>query len=180
MTFSRMNKVNEARGYAYRDGEGEPVKGKRGDKARLGDRMVQRLQGFIAWVGRRKEWKGWYRGWMVENPVGGLAGRPYMRHWKVRHKLVVVDLCAYGHYYMKPTHIWTSVMGWQPQGQRARGDGRCHGRCRMGYMGPKGRWRHYYAMGVESRKAKGGVGRKEMKQAMPHLLHREVLRAAMR
>ena len=98
-----MNRINRRRGCAYRTVTGGPVKGKRGEIAKQGDAMVQRLQGFIAWAGRRKEWKGVFKGWMIENPEGGLAGRPYMRDWKkVRHRRVLVDLCAFGHFYKKP------------------------------------------------------------------------------
>ena len=97
------------------------LRGKRGDKAREGDRMVQRLEGMLSmvrWASRRSEWKGVFRGWMVENPVGGLAERPYMKQWGEKHKLVDhwwwIFVLSAMHYYMKPTHVWTNVMRWVP------------------------------------------------------------------
>ena len=113
------------------------------------------------------------RGWMLENPVGDLARRDYMEGWELEHVRREVDLCAYGHYYKKPTHIWTSVVRWKPRGET--GDGRCRSKCGAGYLGEKGRWVHRHALGVESQRAKAGKGRKEMKQAIPHLLYKEVL-----
>ena len=178
ITFSKMNRVNEGRGCAYRDRDGEPLEGWYGEQARAGDKAVQRLQGFLRWATRRGEFKGHFRGWMLENPVGDLAGRPYMLQWDLQHVRREVHLCAYGHYYKKPTHIWTSVRGWRPKGERAEGDGYCRGMCGAGREGDKGKWVHVYALGVASQKAKGGRGRKEMKQAIPHGLHLEILRAA--
>ena len=58
------------------------------------------------------------------------------------------------------------------------GNGNCGNRCSQGSLGEKGKWQHRYALGVASQRAKGGVGRKEMKQAIPHLLHLEILEAA--
>ena len=60
------------------------------------------------------------------------------------------------------------MRGWRPKGERAEGDGYCRGRCGAGREGDKGKWVHVYALGVVSQKAKGGRGRKEMKQAIPH------------
>ena len=176
VTFSKMNRVNLERGCAYRGPDGEPVEGVYGEAAVAGDNQVKRFQAFIRWVTRRREFKGHFRGWSLENPVGDLGGRPYMRGWQVKHVRREVHLCAYGHYYMKPTHIWTSVTGWEPRGQT--GDGKCGSRCSQGSLGEKGKWQHKYALGVASQRAKGGVGRKEMKQAIPHLLHLEILEAA--
>ena len=175
ITFSRMNRVNEERGCAYRDRDGNPVEGHYGELAKKGDKDVMRLQRFLRWAGRKAEFKGWFGGWMLENPVGDLARRDYMEGWELDHVRREVDLCAYGHYYRKPTHIWTSVMGWTPRGET--GDGRCGSKCGAGYWGEKGRWVHRHALGVASQRAKAGKGRKEMKQAIPHLLHREVLEA---
>ena len=68
ITSSKMNRVNLERGCAYRTSDGEPVEGVYGDVARKGDKDVQRLQGFIRWAERRGEFKGWFQGWMLENP----------------------------------------------------------------------------------------------------------------
>jgi len=67
-------------------------------------------------------------------------------------------------------------MGGEPRGET--GDGRCGGRCGAGRVGESGRWQHRYQLGVASQKAKGGRGRKEMKQAIPQRLHYEILVAA--
>ena len=47
----------------------------------------------------------------MENPVGSLAQRPYMKRW-VRSETVVeqvVDSCAYAHWYSQPTNICTNM-----------------------------------------------------------------------
>ena len=46
---------------------------------------MKRLQGFLRWATRRGEFKGHFREWMLENPVGDLAGRPYMLQWDLQH-----------------------------------------------------------------------------------------------
>ena len=55
----------------------------------------------------------------MENPVGNLCRRPYMRGWEadgVRKQMI--HYCAYDHYYHKPSHLWTNLteQEWQPQG----------------------------------------------------------------
>ena len=137
ITFSRMNRVNEERGCAYRDRDGNPVEGHYGELAKKGDKDVMRLQRFLRWAGRKAEFKGWLGGWMLENHEEALRAT---------------------------------------QGG-GTGDGRCGSKCGAGYWGEKGRWVHRHALGVASQRAKAGKGRKEMKQAIPHLLHREVLEA---
>ena len=63
----------------------------------------------------------------MENLVGSLARRPYMRKW-VREwwgdwKWVVrkeVHYCAYKHFYHKPTHIWILDTDGEDQGWAVR------------------------------------------------------------
>ena len=181
-TFSKMDQVNAERRCNYREHsvwERPPVRGRgKYTKAAVeGDKGVQRFRAFAVWA----EGRGGLWGWMMENPVGLLQYRPFAQEgvWGSRVvRRMQVDLCAYGHYYMKPTHIWTTVRGWRPRGERAEGNGKCGQKCRMGsWVG--GRWKHRFGIGVESTRARGGVGRREAKQAIPHLLHREILGAAM-
>ena len=62
--------------------------------------------------------------WFVENPVGMLAMQDYMQKFKeeFQYEMVqqTVDYCACGHYYQKPTHVWTSMLFWEPTGSRQR------------------------------------------------------------
>ena len=51
--------------------------------------------------------------WFMENPVGMLAMQGYMIEFKKTVGTVVklqVDYCAWGHFYMKPSHIWPSMV----------------------------------------------------------------------
>ena len=67
-----------------------------------------------------------------------------------------VDYCAWGHYYQKPTHVWTSMCFWEPSGTQEGGTGRCRQRCPYGDIGDKGRWVHDYSIGQESSRVMGG------------------------
>ena len=112
----------------------------------------------------------------MENPVGSLWRRPYMTKW-VKKRWVVratVHYCAFGHFYHKPTHLWTNMGRWAPGG--ATGTGLCGGKCGMMHM-RGGRWVHRYRISQDSRGAHGGKGRKAKKNMMPALLHAELLRA---
>ena len=115
----------------------------------------------------------------MENPVGNLQRRPYMRGWEAELiRKVEIHYCAYGHHYHKPTHLWTNLTEeeWQPRGQT--GTGRCEKRCAIGEVGSKGRWVHKYKIAQGSTQAKGGKGRKANKNMMPQALHEELLAAA--
>ena len=58
--------------------------------------------------------------WFMENPVGMLAMQDYMKEFmeEFEHTVVrkTVDCCAWGHFYMKATHVWTSMDFWVPRG----------------------------------------------------------------
>ena len=47
--------------------------------------------------------------WFLENPEGMLGMRHFMKRFEEEHKYgvvkLVVDYCAWNHYYMKPTDI---------------------------------------------------------------------------
>jgi len=118
--------------------------------------------------------------WMVENPAGGLARRPYMQDW-MREALVVmhlVDYCAYGHYIQKPTHIWTTLAQWVPTGSTGNARcGRCVELCLHGFVNPStGCWKHKYSTGSDPARGFRGEHRMSYKHAVPHDLHCELLR----
>ena len=85
-----------------------------------------------------------------------------------------VHYCAYGHFYMKPTHIWTDMMGWAPHGDTETE--KCEGRCKEG-MYVAGRYHHKYRISQESSRAHGGPGRKAKRNMMPAFLHAELMGA---
>ena len=87
-----------------------------------------------------------------------------------------VDCCAWGHFYMKATHVWTSMYYWDPKGTQEGGIGRCRGRCPFGSIGEKGEWVHTksYSIGQESHRVMGGKGRQSNKGAVPRDLHKEI------
>ena len=106
----------------------------------------------------------------MENPVGSLRKQLYMEEWVGAGKVVerVVDYCAYDHYYMKPTNIWTNMQEWRPVGRT--GNGRCKRQCMGGCWGGQGRWEHVHKMSQGSWQAVQGKGRKAKKNMMPSVL----------
>ena len=87
-----------------------------------------------------------------------------------------VDCCAWGHFYMKATHVWTSMDFWDLRGTQEEGIGRCRGQCPFRCIGEKGRWVHTYSIGYESHRVMGGKGRQSDKGAVPRDLHKEICR----
>ena len=78
--------------------------------------------------------------------------------------------------YHKPTHIWTTMVDWNPTG--TTGDGRCGGKCQAGHLDTEtGWWAHPFKLAQASQEAWGGTGRKAMKNLMPTDLHKELLRS---
>jgi len=182
-TFSRADSSNITRGHNYRlHGEGSwhrPPKDRtsqKGLEAHRADRMVK--QGIR--VAREAHRLG--VPFYMENPVGSLARRPYMRRW-VREwwgdwRWVVrkeVHYCAFEHFYHKPTHIWTNMIHWVPTGSTE--DGLCGQKCSGGFW-RRGRWVHRYRLSQDSKGAHGGQGRKAKKNMMPLALHVELLGAS--
>ena len=173
-TFSRADSSNRVRGCGYRDhrhrsGMRPPLRegGKLTEKGRLAaahDKMVQ-LWLEVAW-----EWQTKGVRWALENPVGSLVRRPYMR--AMDGYIRQVDYCAYGRDDMKPTNIWTSVSGWNPVG--TTGTGKCLGKGRCLAMQGS---RHKRSV-TGGRKAKAvGQGAQASKSEVPEMLLLEWARA---
>ena len=60
---------------------------------------------------------------------------------------LTVDYCTWGHFYMKPTNVWTSMVHWAPKATQVGGTGKCRGQCPFGSIWDKGKWVHKYGMG---------------------------------
>ena len=93
----------------------------------------------------------------------------------------LIDYCAWNHFYMKTTHIWTSMVFWKPKGEQEGGTGSCRGWCPFGssLRGEEtGRWSHGYdrEIGQKSHQLVRGTGRKSNKGAVPLGLHKEICR----
>ena len=112
--------------------------------------------------------------WVIENPKGFLADRPFMKNMPMAHTLHLVDYCAYRGNYKKPTHIWTNLV-WSPQG--TTGTGRCEDRCEGGKYTKANRRVHEFAMAQQSWQAVQGQGRSAAKASVPKMLHQELLTA---
>ena len=174
-TYSASQIINFDKGMAYRDHRTknkEPVKAdnKYSKEAKAMDSLVKHLLKMIEWY--VTQWKIF---WVIENPKGFLADRPFMRNMPMPHTLHLVDYCAYRGNYKKPTHIWTNL-AWSPQG--TTGTGRCEDRCEEGkYSKASNRWVHDFAMAQQSWQAVQGQGRSAAKAAVPTMLHQELLRA---
>ena len=184
-TFSKADSSNSTRGHNYRlHGEANPDRpprdnhSEKGIEAAEADEMVMQGIDFAIWVVNSQPIPGQGAAFYMENPVGSLWRRPYMKLWEetgmvTRHE---VHYCAYDHFYHKPTHIWTN-MEWTPKG--STGTGLCERRCKGGRPSALGvRWVHQYKIAQASWQAKGGRGRKAHKNMMPEKLHRELLEAA--
>ena len=98
-------------------------------KALNHDNLVRRI--VHSFLNDRKE--GWDYELFIENPVGSLRQRPYMRgeSFEGLTDRKTVNYCAYGFDYSKATDIWTSLKTWEPTGRT--GNGRCNlGACGRG------------------------------------------------
>ena len=181
--FSKVDNSNKTRGHNYRihtgkAGQNRPPKDRcsvKGKEAHKADRMVKRGIQVAEWFAQEQGAR-----FYMENPVGSLRKRPYMRQWVKSQQVVQreVDYCAYDHYYMKTTNIWTNMHEWVQVGQT--GTGRCEGRCSAGCKGGQGRWEHMYKLSQGSWQAVQGRGRKAKKNMMPLLLQKELLAQAMK
>ena len=172
----------------YRDHTQEdkpPLQGKKtkhGKMAREADACIMSLIRFIHWAVAVHGAE-----WVMENPVGSLKAQWYMQEVDIQDaNFQTVDYCVWGHYYHKPTNLWTSLMGWKPSGPSRTGsifDGRCHGDCLVGSYETKASGRveyvHFSGIGEGSAKIKGGKGRLSAKGAIPSGLHMEIVGAWM-
>ena len=78
---------------------------------------------------------------------------------------------------MKSTHIWTSMVFWEPKGEQEGGTGRSRGRGPFRSRGEEtGRWSHDYKIGQKSHQLVRGKGRKSNTGTAPLGLHREMCR----
>ena len=95
----------------------------------------------------------------------------------IRH---IVDYCAYGFAYKKPTHIWSSLKTWTQKG--LTGGGRCGKCCPAGgwYTNSKGQRVHVHDVGLARDPDIGirGQGATQKLNAIPQLLVQEWLEAA--
>ena len=138
-TYSHADASNITRGNHYRE-HGDPLKPprsrasvqdssaqKKRELAQKHDLMVLRLTQQLV-----KTHEEFGVEILLENPVGSLSKRPFMRttKWLQCVKRYMVTYCAYGFRYMKPTHIWTTLRHWQPRG--TTGNGQCGSKCGNG------------------------------------------------
>ena len=184
-TYSHADATNISRGFHYRDQddpEKPPRAAKEGDttqattkreKAQNHDKMIQRLTQQM--VKFREKYDGKI---VMENPVGSLAKRPFMRtaSWLLAVTRTTVMYCAYGYRYMKPTHLWTSLNNWKPCG--ITGDGKCGGRCGNGERHQREKrctFKHWEQLaGSNDRLPKGG---KTQLWSLPTMLTEEIMAA---
>ena len=183
-TFSKADSSNTTRGNNYRlhgkDFPERPPKDEYSDKgkeAHAADAMVLKGIALAKWAKVNLKQPGKTVAIYMENPVGSLCRRPYMRQWLESKmvKLEEVHYCAYDHIYHKPTHIWTTMKHWVKKGRT--GTGKCGRKCKIGKLKDK-QWVHRYKIAQGSKLAKGGRGRKAFKNMMPKMLHMELLVAA--
>jgi hypothetical protein len=174
-TFSKMNNINKPKGNGYRDNDSNPLQTPKGEKAARHDEMVENLIALL------KHWDNELDclHFAIENPTEGLTKRPYMNRGFMqrttdRHE---VNYCVYQHKYMKPTHIWCTIPGWDPKGRSGNGLCRAGGRCNMGSIGEKGYYNHEKRLGQASQEEVSRPGRKAYKSSVPRGLHREILQA---
>jgi hypothetical protein len=182
-TFSPADASNISRGNNYRD-HSDPDKPPRGvkschdpedvikrNKAVRHDQLVKNLvQSAIA---DRK--RGYDYELVIENPVGSLRQRPFMRGEAVESLLErrQVDYCAYGKPYRKPTDFWSSF-AWTPQGQT--GNGVCNsGLCQQGVINKHGQFRHTRSIGGPNSLKPKGLHIMKQLWSIPDGVMREIL-----
>ena len=138
------------------------------------DNLVRRI--VHSFLSDRKE--GWDYELFIENPVGSLRQRPYMRgeSFEELTDRKTVNYCAYGFDYSKATDIWTSLKTWEPAGRT--GNGRCNlGACGRGTRGRNGRFRHRQVIAGSADRAVKGPNKKKQLWRLPGDLTAEWLAA---
>ena len=175
-TFSCMDAVNRAKGFGYRDFSQiarpplQPAESRYGRIARADDSLA------CYWVQLVTMWAKLHAPmrWILENPIGSLEKRPYMRLVSALSKstqMQTVHYCAYGKEYKKPTRLWTNIM-WRPIGNS--GNGLCAGAGMCPAM--HGQKHKLVVAGGRNRQMKG-IGTTAMKSLVPHALFVEITRA---
>ena len=166
-TYSRANWSNVSRGHHHREpvpGR-PPVKGLKGEKAKVHDLLVSRVKEVLELLGK----------YAMENPAMGLAQSWHMLDWEAKRR--TIELCAYGWPFKKSTDVWIKGFQWDPEGKT--GDGRCGTRCGQGMVNPTtGKFAHYMALAMQPQRGPRGASHISDKCGMPAGLLAEVLWAA--
>ena len=163
-TYSRANWSNLSRGNHYREPSAghRPTSGEKGRKAEEHDKLAIRIKEMLAML----------KTTAMENPAGGLEHCWHMLDYEAQRKLV--DLCAYGWPFKKPTSIWTNGFDWEPMGNT--GTGRCESKCQQGMKNPAtGKFAHFHALAMHPQRGTRGVGASRQKNGMPKRLLAEIL-----
>ena len=116
-------------------------------------------------------------GRVLENPRGYLENRDYMQPEMMHEGYVkeLIDQCAFGREFQKPTHLWHDLKSWSPKG--VTGSGRCESRCGKGVM-DRGYYKHFKGLAMEPYRKPRGKGQGKEKNLIPALLLEEVLLAS--
>ena len=145
-TFCKLGVINKE--HQFRDAADplrRPIEGtEKGDLGKEAEELVKKTLLLIVTLACMKGKQGWpgesmqvvegieldLRGmeWFMENPVGMLAMQDYMLEFEQSEVVVVrwtIDYCAWKYFYMKPTHMWTRMVFWNPKGDQKGGTGRC-------------------------------------------------------
>ena len=113
---------------------------------------------------------------IMENPLGSLRQRPYMRGEAIEKYLhrETTNYCAYGKEYAKATDWWTSL-AWTPKG--STGNGRCcNGACGQGQRKQRtGKFNHHKVIGGASDRAIKGPNKLKQLWEIPQPLIHEVM-----
>lgn len=112
---------------------------------------------------------------IMENPLGSLRERPYMKDDRTDRllKRTTVDYCSYGKPYRKSTDLWTSFQ-FEPRG--VTGNGRCElGACGQGTRNKEGRFKHRITIGGENERRLKGRHLKKRLWSLPKLLCEELM-----
>ena len=171
-SYSILGRCNEGNGWHYRQHQhpDKPPRDDNSDKhkmAKLHDRLVSNI--LTAW--KCDADAGYHQSLFMENPVGFLQHRPFIKRAERMLQLVKnkVHYCAFGHVVKKPTNIWSNIQ-WSPQGNT--GDGLCHGKCGAGKVSDiTGKYVHFKAIGQEPSRECGV----QVKNSIPSSLLEELI-----
>lgn len=169
-SYSPLDASNRTRGCGYRDHSKPtrpPLRTKAGRVAAQEDVTMQQ------WIEVAKLWAAQGAHWVLENPVGSLARRPFMCTGRLGPAVVRqrVDYCAFGRRDKKPTHLWTTLTKWSPKGRS--GNGCCGGVGRCWAM--EGTRHTHTATGTSDKIRPSGRGSVAAKSAVPLELHSEII-----